>query len=618
MAELRGSVHLDAMLSPDDLDFQAELAGRYSLDRELGRGGMGIVYLAREALLDRAVAIKRLPTELADDKQARERFVREAKTAAQLFHPNIVPIHRVDDIGRFVFFAMGYVDGETVGQLVRRRGPLPVAEATRILRDAAWALGYGHARGVVHRDVKPDNLLVEKESGRTLVTDFGIAHKHGTTGLTQDGQMLGSVHYMSPEMVSGSDVDGRSDVYALGAVAHFLLTGRPPFDHKVPSAVLAMHLNQSAPPISSVAKGIPQRLAAAIDRCLAKDPGARFASADAFAEALADVEATKSVAAPLRAWVKGAGLIDPGLFFVGGITIAAIVPTQNFWLLAIPVVYATVQRLRATRRVVASGYDSTDLAAALLAEVERRSEESASHFEQQPPVFVKVLRTTAVVSLVIAVVLGSFYVWMGNNWAWVNHNVSERAGFMIINGFSFSLVVTLLNGFIAEAIAPSRVFDRIGGADLSWRLAFWRSKAGGWLAKVLRRGARTVAKADADRPTEVIVGSAAASLYDALPREVRKEFAQLPGVVSQLEIRARELRARRDLVPDDRVDTQLASTIAALETIRLDLLRLHAGRGSTADLTAALQAASQIGDDVAASLAGRAAVERLISGVHSP
>ncbi|MEO5568024.1 MAG: serine/threonine-protein kinase, partial [Gemmatimonadaceae bacterium] len=236
------------MLSPDDLDFQAAVAGQYSLDRELGRGGMGIVYLAREALLDRPVAIKRLPSEFADDADARERFLREAKTAAQLFHPNIVPIHRVDSLGRFVFFAMGYVDGETVGQLVRRRGPLPVAEATRILRDAAYALGYGHARGVVHRDVKPDNLLIEKGSGRTLVTDFGIAQQDGASGLTRDGQLLGSFHYMSPEQISGQTVDGRSDVYALGALAHFMLTARPPFDAAAATAVLGMHLNQPPPP----------------------------------------------------------------------------------------------------------------------------------------------------------------------------------------------------------------------------------------------------------------------------------------------------------------------------------------------------------------------------------
>src|SRR3954467_4216680 len=210
------------MLTGEDLDFQAAIAGQYSLDRELGRGGMGIVYLAREALLDRPVALKRLPLEMAANPDSRERFLREARTAAQLFHPNIVPIHRVAELGDFVFFAMGYVEGESLGQLVRRRGPLPAQQVARILRDVAFALGYGHSRGVVHRDIKPDNLLHETAAGRTLVTDFGIAHSEGTSGLTQDGQMLGSVHYMSPEQISGTPTDARSDIYALGGVSHFL------------------------------------------------------------------------------------------------------------------------------------------------------------------------------------------------------------------------------------------------------------------------------------------------------------------------------------------------------------------------------------------------------------
>ena len=161
--------------SPDFLALQAALAGEYSLQRELGRGGMGIVYLARDVQLDRDVAIKVLPSHLAQQASHRERFLREARTAAGLSHPHIVPIHRVGEAGGFVFFVMSYVEGETLGERLRRRGPLPPAEAARVMREVAWALAYAHGRGIVHRDVKPDNILLETTTGRALVTDFGIA-----------------------------------------------------------------------------------------------------------------------------------------------------------------------------------------------------------------------------------------------------------------------------------------------------------------------------------------------------------------------------------------------------------------------------------------------------------
>jgi serine/threonine-protein kinase len=172
--------------SAEFLDLQAALAGEYSLQRELGRGGMGVVYLARDVQLDRDVAIKVLPTHLARTPAARERFLREARMAAGLSHPHIVPIHRVSEIGGFVFFVMSYVEGETLGERLRRSGPLSAVDATRVMREVAWALAYAHGRGLVHRDVKPDNILLEAGSGRALVTDFGIAHDGGDPALEAD------------------------------------------------------------------------------------------------------------------------------------------------------------------------------------------------------------------------------------------------------------------------------------------------------------------------------------------------------------------------------------------------------------------------------------------------
>jgi len=205
---------------PDQLflDFQSVLAGRYSLERELGRGGMGVVYLAREVRLDRPVAIKLLPPARATDSRLRERFLREARTAAKLSHPHIIPIFAVDEVGAFVFFAMAYVAGETLTERVRRRGPLAPSEAGRVLREVAWALAYAHSQGLVHRDVKPDNIMLEEATGRAMVADFGIAGLvRGASGL-DGGEVIGTPEFMSPEQALGEHVDARSDLYALGMV----------------------------------------------------------------------------------------------------------------------------------------------------------------------------------------------------------------------------------------------------------------------------------------------------------------------------------------------------------------------------------------------------------------
>ncbi len=264
---------------------RAALRGQYAVERELGRGGMGIVVLARDERLDRQVALKVLPPSLAELAETRERFLREARMSAQLSHPNIVPVYRADEIGGFAFFAMGFVDGETLGDRIRDRGSLPPAEVVRMLREVAWALTYAHARGIVHRDVKPENILIERSSGRAIVTDFGIARADFNPALTQDGHVLGTVHYISPEQSTGEPFDGRSDLYALGCVGFFALSGRLPFEGSTPQAVLIAHATRTAPSLRSVAPHVPVALATVIDRCLAKRPDDRY-DADSLFEAL--------------------------------------------------------------------------------------------------------------------------------------------------------------------------------------------------------------------------------------------------------------------------------------------------------------------------------------------
>src|SRR6266516_4171006 len=262
------------------------LAGRYALERRLGRGGMGVVFLARELSLDRRVAIKLLLPGKAVDPVARERFLVEARTAAQLSHPNIVPIFAVDERTDVVFFAMAYVEGQTLGQRVRERGPLRPEEGARLLRDVGWALAHAHERGVVHRDVKPDNILLDAATGRALVSDFGIARVGAGGGTTGPREVVGTPEYMSPEQASGLGVDARSDLYSLGVVGYYALSGQLPFDARDSYEMLARHIAAPPTPLASVAPGVPRRLAQVIDRCLLKEPAARFTSGAHLADAV--------------------------------------------------------------------------------------------------------------------------------------------------------------------------------------------------------------------------------------------------------------------------------------------------------------------------------------------
>ncbi len=271
-------------------EFAAALEGQYELVREIGRGGMGVVYLARDIRLDRQVAIKTLPPHLAADPLIRERFLREARTAGALTHPNIVAIHRADELSGCVFFVMGYVDGDSLAGRIARQGSIAPPTVVRELRDVADALAYAHSRGIVHRDVKAENILIDSASGRAMVTDFGIARLAEATPLTSTGQVLGTVYYLSPEQVTGDTVDARSDIYALGVVGYFALSGRFPFNAELASAVLIAHVNKTAAPLYEIAPDTPRALTDIIDRCLAKDPNDRFQDCTELRTALDSIE----------------------------------------------------------------------------------------------------------------------------------------------------------------------------------------------------------------------------------------------------------------------------------------------------------------------------------------
>jgi serine/threonine protein kinase len=269
---------------------QRTLAATYEVEREIGRGGMGVVYRAIDKRLKRPVAIKLLPPELAFRRDIRQRFQREAETAAQLSHPHIVPIYSVDEIGNLVFFVMACVDGDNLATRLRTRGPLPADDVRRCLIEVADALAYAHGRGVIHRDIKPDNILIDALDGRAMVTDFGIARAaEGGDGarLTATGLAIGTPAYMSPEQASGDrELDGRSDLYSLGVVAYQMLAGEPPFTGNTTPVLLVKHLSEVPVPVEERRPDTPPMLAAMVMRLLEKDPAHRFQSAADFAQVL--------------------------------------------------------------------------------------------------------------------------------------------------------------------------------------------------------------------------------------------------------------------------------------------------------------------------------------------
>ncbi len=262
--------------------------GRYELLAELGHGAMGIVYKACDPHLDRTVAIKtlRLDLGLAPEHQEdlRRRFHREAMAAGRLNHPNIVAIHDVLGVEGTPYIVMEYVEGQTLAQLLAAGGPLPPPQAVELVLQACRALEYAHARGVVHRDVKPANILVAR-GGEVKVSDFGIARIAGTK-MTQTGTMLGSPSYMSPEQVRGVEVDGRSDLFSLGVVLYEALAGADPFTGESPSTVLYKIVHEEPAALPERNGAVPAALDAVVQRALAKDPERRFPTAGAFADAL--------------------------------------------------------------------------------------------------------------------------------------------------------------------------------------------------------------------------------------------------------------------------------------------------------------------------------------------
>ena len=286
------------------------IRGRYRLERRLGGGGMAEVHLARDVELDRPVAVKLLAEHLAEDAELRERFVREARIAARLAHPNVVAVYDAGDEDGTPFIVMECVEGETLADLLRREGPLDPDRAVGLARQACAGLAHAHAAGLVHRDVKPGNLLLRRD-GMLKVADFGIARAAETTRLTLAGTILGTAAYLAPEQATGEEVTPAADVYSLGAVLYECLAGRPP--RRVES-LADLDPEQPITPLRDVAPAVPQELEDAVMHALARRPEFRPATA---AELALELDGAEPPTLPLRRKHRQRRRIWPALVAVG-------------------------------------------------------------------------------------------------------------------------------------------------------------------------------------------------------------------------------------------------------------------------------------------------------------
>ena len=633
---------------------------QYLVDAEIARGGMAVVYRARDIRLNRPVAIKLLPPELAFNADVRERFLREAQTSAQLAHPGIVPIYTVDEANGLVFFVMALVTGETLGERLAREKRLPVEEVRRILTDVADALAYAHAHGVVHRDVKPDNILLDRATGRPLVTDFGIARAAaGDTRLTVTGVAIGTPAYMSPEQALGErELDGRSDIYSLGIIGYQMLAGEPPFKASNTPAMLVKHVSEMPRPLDQLRPDTPRGMVNALARALAKKPDDRWPDATAFRDALsasrepeAYVERSRPPDAqyPGGAWPVAAAegesrRYDPLVPLVPSAPLMPPMPAMPTW--------GTKEEWKEWRRehkrweverrqrerALRKGRSSADVDAA------RPVEERITSFRRKSIGSLATVATLAVINIATS----PEFFWFLFPGAFITLGVISHAGKLWADGIPLGRMFSrgrLDSAAGADAALPSAHRDASGDAaslapsdvlagahgEAVRRAAADRAAVRETLTRLApeeremipdvsptvdalaqRVGtlALTLHRLDAD------VGGASLTLLNARVSALRTEAGPSPtaeqerriGLLDRQRVTIGELTERRGVLA-----AQLESASLALQNLRLDLLKLRSSGLGTAvsDVANATQEAKALSRDIEHAVEALREVKRL-------
>lgn len=523
---------------------QTAVEGRFAIDREIGRGGMGIVYLAHDLSLERPVAIKMLPPLAALSAVSRERFIREARITASLSHPNILPVHSFEVSADWAFFVTAFVKGETLEQRVQRTGPLDAEDLMKIVREVAWALEYAHLRGVIHRDIKPGNIMLEEDSGRVLVMDFGIAL--GQYEPLTEGR-LGTRGFASPEQVHGEPVDLRSDLYSLGVTGLYALTGTG--------------IEEQPPDVDGLAfrehrLRVPSQIVATLQRCVAERAEDRPSSAREVVDAMdAGLNRIERIPFRLRSWItEGRGFTIPLLIFM-------LLPfTDPAWLWTLPYrhfFYAlwyglpwigiAVFRLGKLWEVTRAGYGIYDLRSALREWTRQRNRDLRTRAQSASPRISALVRgwTTGALTLIAGgyFSLPIFYALEGRT----------LENLYIVNGALYDAlrvgsigVILLLMGLIVGWVLPTwapRQQDLLAGL----RLRFWDSRLGKWLATGIKLVSQLASRHEQSvlwqgRHTEVMLHSGLLGLFGNLNSTLQAELEGLPGTASRLEQQALELR----------------------------------------------------------------------------
>ncbi|MBL0938252.1 MAG: serine/threonine protein kinase [Gemmatimonadaceae bacterium] len=572
---------------PAFLALQSALAGRFSLESELGRGGMGIVFLARDVILERPVAIKLLAPAFGAREDMRRRFLREARVAAQCFHPHIVPIHEVAESGELAWFVMGYVQGETLADRLQRIGPLPPDAVRRIGREIGWALSYAHERGVVHRDVKPENILLEQSTGRALIADFGIALPDRATHAS--GEVMGTARFMAPEQALGDAVDGRADLYALGVTLYLASTGHYPFEGASAMAVVARQTTARAPSVRQLAPGLPHALGNAIDQCLAPVPDDRYDNAAAFVAALERTPEGGELPAEARDIRQGmlstVNLVDWGIAMaLAGIFLVMGETPRSFGRSLMANIVQTVLSFTALVTALRGGETVWSVHRALRTGVD-------------PDIVVDALAPGPSIPhrasgplKAIAMLFAGFLLALGQAKA-------DELGLPS----ALHLLANILTWIVPPVLIHRAITGLRSGSGVSaWLYSFIRKPLAQQFVRLLggRKAGAAARPVPASAPTEVMLEHAADAIFARLAPATRAQLSAVPGAAAALAREAEALRAQAHIAQArgerPEIEARLGTTIAALESIRVDLLRVEAEAAVPGNLTEQLEVVQEL------------------------